>query len=60
MSSGPNTPEQEPPLEENGQPKEQSNAYFVIKWLAIIFLGVPLGLIVVAALVFGICMLTMN
>lgn len=60
MSTDPNEPGQEPPLEENVEPKEESNAYYVIKWLAIILLGVPLGLIVVATFVFGICMLAMN
>ena len=60
MSTDPDEPGQEPPREEDGGPKEESNAYYVVKWLAIIFLGVPLGLIVVATFVFGICMLAMN
>jgi len=44
----------------SGPPPEDSTAYSVIKWLAIIFLGIPLGLLVIAALVFGICMIATN
>lgn len=60
MSTDPDDADQKPPVEEDVEPTEESTAYSVIKWLAIIFLGVPLGLIVVATFVFGICMLTMN
>jgi hypothetical protein len=60
MSTDPDDAEQKPPLEEGVEPAEETTAYSVIKWLAIIFLGVPLGLLVVITLVFGICMLAMN
>lgn len=57
MSSDSNDTDQKPPSEEEAEPSTESKAYTVIKILAVIFLGVPLGLIVVIALVFGICML---
>ena len=60
MSSDPDDSGQEPPPDEDFKEQESITAYSVIKWLAIIFLGVPIGLIVVATFVFGICMLTMK
>ena len=60
MSSDPDDTGQEPPPDEEFEEQESITAYSVIKWLAIIFLGVPIGLIVVATFVFGICMLTMK
>lgn len=57
MSSDPNDADQKPPVEEDVEPPTRSTAYSVAKWLAIIFLGVPIGLIVIATFVFGICML---
>jgi hypothetical protein len=64
LSSEHDDPDQHLPGEEgtqaSGPPTKGSTAYSVIKWLAIIFLGIPLGLLVIAALVFGICMIATN
>jgi len=60
MSSEPDDADQKTPVEESAEPVEKATAYLVIKWLAIIFLGIPLGLIVITALVFGVCMIAMN
>jgi len=60
MSSDPEDSGREPPPDEEFEEHKTSTPYSIIKWLAIIFLGIPIGLIVVATFVFGICMLTMN
>jgi len=60
MSPDPEDSGREPPPDEGFEEQETSTPYSIVKWLAIIFLGVPIGLIVVATFVFGICMLTMN
>jgi hypothetical protein len=59
MSTEPEDSGQQPPPDEEFEQQQPLTAYTVIKWLAILFLGIPLGLLVVAALVFGVCMLAM-
>jgi hypothetical protein len=63
MSSDPNDvdpkpPEPpKPPVEQEWVPPDQPTGYSVVKTLAIIFLGVPAVLIVIAAMVLGVCLL---